>query len=197
MNFLAHLYLSFGDPDLTIGNFIADHVKGQKKDLFPAGIRRGIELHRAIDYFTDTHPVTARSRQVLYHRHSKYAGVVVDLFYDHFLAKNFTAFSAVPLPDFARDHYRLFQDSTEHLPQSVLAFLPYMVERDWLTQYATVEGIGRTLTGLSKRVRFPNRMDEAEVDLRLHYSELEMDFQDFFPSLIEFARHAAIPEYKA
>jgi acyl carrier protein phosphodiesterase len=186
VNFLAHIYLSGNDPELLVGNFIADHVKGNRKDLFPEGIRRGIELHRAIDYFTDTHPVTASSRRLLRDRHSKYSGVVVDLFYDHFLAAGFADYSDVPLPDFAQRSYEIIGTYQEWLPETVRGFLPYMVERDWLSNYATVEGIGRTLTGLSRRVRFPNIMHEAVDDLKVHYPALEADFRRFFPELITF-----------
>lgn len=186
VNFLAHIYLSGDDPERMVGNFIADHVKGAKKDLFPEGIRKGIELHRAIDYFTDTHAVTAESRRLIRDRHAKYAGVVIDLYYDHFLAADFARYSDQPLRDFAARTYDVLARYEEWLPETVKAFLPYMVERDWLTNYATVEGIGRTLNGLSKRVRFPNRMHEAGEDLNLHYAALEADFRRFFPELITF-----------
>jgi acyl carrier protein phosphodiesterase len=186
VNFLAHIFLSGDDPERMVGNFIADHVKGAKKDLYPEGIRKGIELHRAIDHFTDTHAVTAESRRLIRDRHAKYAGVVIDLYYDHFLAADFTRYSEQPLRDFAARTYDLLSVYEEWLPETVKAFLPYMVERDWLTNYGTVEGIGRTLSGLSKRVRFPNRMHEATEDLHLHYATLEADFRRFFPELITF-----------
>lgn len=186
MNFLAHIYLSGDDPERMVGNFIADHVKGARKDLFPEGIRKGIELHRAIDYFTDTHAVTAGSRSLIRDRHAKYAGVVIDLYYDHFLAADFATYSPQSLPEFAAKSYALLAEYDRWLPESVRAFLPFMVERDWLTNYATVEGIGRTLSGLSRRVRFPNRMHEATEDLKVHYAALEADFRRFFPELITF-----------
>ncbi len=187
MNFLAHIFLSGNDKDLLVGNFIADFVKGNKKNDFPEQIRKGIELHRFIDDFTDHHPITAESRRKLYPNHHKYSGVVVDLFYDHFLAKNFSDYSAQSLPDFATDTYATLLNYKEQLPSKVNDFLPYMIERNWLVNYATIEGIGRTLTGLGKRVSFVNSMDEATIDLKLYYSDFEKEFNSFFPQLINFA----------
>lgn len=186
MNLLAHIFLSGDDQELLIGNFIGDHVKGNKKFDYPDGIRRGIELHRAIDHFTDTHPITAQGRKYLYERHSKYSGVVLDLFYDHFLAANFNDFSKVPLEKFTREKYALLNLSQHWFPEKVKHFYPFMVERDWLTGYATIDGIGRTLTGLSRRVSFENRMHEATADLVQFYEPLEKDFKLFFPELIRF-----------
>jgi acyl carrier protein phosphodiesterase len=187
MNFLAHLFLAGSDDELIIGNFIADFVKGNKKNNYPPRITHGIELHRAIDDFTDHHPVTHQSKQRMYSTHHKYSGAIVDIFYDHFLAKNFYAYSDIPLAVFADQSYKTIQKFSDILPPRVLEFLPYMIERNWLVNYATVEGIGRTLTGLGRRVSFPNRMSEATIDLTKHYSLFEEEFSVFFPQLITFA----------
>lgn len=187
MNLLAHIFLSGDDQELLVGNFIGDHVKGNRKLEYPDGIRRGIELHRAIDHFTDTHAITAKGRSYLYSRQSKYAGVVLDLFYDHFLAANFHNYSKIPLPQFSQTKYRQLAEAQHWFPEKVKHFYPFMVERDWLTGYASVEGIGRTLTGLSRRVAFQNRMHEATEDLLQWYQPLENDFKAFFPELVRFS----------
>jgi acyl carrier protein phosphodiesterase len=187
LNFLAHIFLSGNDEQLMIGNFIADFVKGNKKDNYPDQIRKGIELHRAIDDFTDHHPITDDSKARLRPKYRKYSGVIVDLYYDHFLASNFQLYSDVPLPEFAKRTYSILTDNQELLPDGVKQFLPYMIERDWLTNYATIEGIGRTLTGLSKRVSFENKMDESVHDLREDYGIFKNEFYQFFPQLITFA----------
>jgi acyl carrier protein phosphodiesterase len=186
MNFLAHIYLSGNDEQLMIGNFIADFVKGQKKNNYPDSIRKGIELHRAIDDFTDHHEITSLSKKRLYANHHKYAGVVVDLFYDHFLAKNFSEYSITPLSQYALQTYNKLESNREILPEGVLMFLPYMIEKNWLLNYATIEGIGRTLSGLGRRVSFQNNMHEATVDLKMNYSDFENEFRLFFPQLITF-----------
>ena len=187
MNFLAHIFLSGDNDELMIGNFIADFVKGQKKNNFPPEITRGIELHRAIDDFTDHHPVTAESKRRLYPNHHKYSGVVVDLYYDHFLAKNFEKYSKTDLLNFSKYTYTTILKFENILPFEVRSFLPYMIERNWLVNYSTVEGIGRTLSGLGKRVSFENKMDEAVIDLKLNYSQFEDEFYHFFPELLNFA----------
>jgi acyl carrier protein phosphodiesterase len=186
LNYLAHIYLS-ATPDIMIGNFIADFVKGKSKNNYEDAIRSGIELHRAIDDFTDHHPVTSLSKHRLYPTQHKYAPVVVDMFYDHFLAKNFDEFSTTPLSVFAANAYEILLKNESLLPAKVRHFLPYMIQHNWLLSYATIEGIGRTLRGLSKRVAFKNQMHTAENDLVLGYSNFEKEFRDFFPELITFA----------
>src|SRR5436190_15818450 len=140
MNFLAHIYLSGNDHQLMIGNFIADFVKGNKKNDYPDRIRKGIELHRMIDDFTDHHQYTEESKKRLRPKYHKYSGVIVDLYYDHFLAKDFPDFSALSLKDFSERTYRVLKEHWEILPRGVHYFLPFMIERNWLLNYATIEG---------------------------------------------------------
>ena len=170
-----------------IGNFIADYVKGNKKDNYPERIKKGIELHRSIDDYTDHHPITEDSKARLRPKYRKYSGVIVDLYYDHFLAKNFLEYSDIPLKEYASKTYGILTDNQEILPDEVKHFLPYMIERDWLTNYATIEGIGGTLSGLSKRVSFENKMDESVHDLQADYAIYKNEFYRFFPQLITFA----------
>ncbi|HNP98936.1 MAG TPA: acyl carrier protein phosphodiesterase, partial [Bacteroidia bacterium] len=146
----------------------------------------GIELHRAIDDFTDHHPITSLSKERLRPKYSKYSGVIVDLYYDHFLAHNFDRYSDVPLQQYSEQTYQVLLEYKEILPEGVNYFLPFMIERNWLLNYASIEGIGRALTGLSKRVSFENKMDESVADLREHYSAFENEFGRFFPELITF-----------
>lgn len=170
-----------------VGNFIADFVKGRRKFDYPEGIRKGIELHRQIDEYTDHHPVTTLSKDRLRPKYRKYSGVIVDLYYDHFLAHDFSLYSSLSLEDYSHRTYRILHEYTEFLPEGVHYFLPFMIERNWLLNYASVEGIGRALTGLSKRVSFENKMDESVADLREHYAAFENEFNLFFPELITFA----------
>jgi acyl carrier protein phosphodiesterase len=187
MNFLAHVYLSGNDSEIMIGNFIADFVKGKKKDDYPDKIRKGIELHRMIDDFTDHHAVTDRSKNKLRPKYGKYSGVIVDLYYDHFLAANFSEYSDVPLEKFSQNTYSILQANTDKLPEGVHYFLPFMIERNWLLNYSTVDGIGRALSGLSLRVSFENKMGDSIEDLKQQYQSFENDFREFFPELIKFA----------
>lgn len=188
MNFLAHIYLSGDDREVMIGNFIADFVKGNKKDFYPSKIKFGIELHRSIDDFTDHHPVTTRSKDRLRSKYGKYAGVITDLYYDHFLAANFKDYHSESLQKFSENTYQILNQDINILPEGVKYFLPFMIERNWLLNYATIEGIGKALTGLSKRVSFENKMDESVIDLREKYPLFESDFREFFPELAGFVK---------
>jgi acyl carrier protein phosphodiesterase len=183
MNFLAHIYLSGSNNQLMIGNFIADFVKGKKKDDYPDEIRKGIELHRFIDHFTDHHETVLKSIRRVQHRQEKYSGVVIDVLYDHFLAANFSEFSAASLQDFSNNTYKILKENWDVLPEGVHYFLPFMIERNWLLNYATIDGIGNALSGLSRRVKYANRMNEAVKDLQENYADLESDFRTFFPEL--------------
>lgn len=184
MNFLAHAYLSGDDKKLLLGNFIADFVKGRSAlAMFDDDVKNGIYLHRAIDAFTDTHPVVSQSKNRLRAKYRHYAGVIVDVFYDHFLATDWPQWHDMPLNEFAKNTYRTIASFDSILPENVKSFLPYMVRGDWLTNYARVEGIGRTLTGMSRRTPYTSHMDEAMNELIRYKKEFQTEFREFFPEL--------------
>ena len=189
MNFLAHLFLS-GTPgaptyaDVLVGNFIADSVPGRQLDNYPPGVQAGIRLHRAIDAFTDQHPVvrgsTLRLRAAGY---GKYAGVISDMFLDHFLARHFGEFTPEILPDFAQRVYFLLQARQGEMPPRVQQMLFYMTQHNWLLGYAETEGIRRALGGLSRRASPGSGMETAATELIANYTDYEADFRAFFPQL--------------
>ncbi|GAB2870945.1 acyl carrier protein phosphodiesterase [Hymenobacter ruber] len=189
MNFLAHLFLS-GSPnsatysDVLLGNFIADSVPGRQLENYPPAVQTGIRLHRAIDTFTDQHPVVRRSTQRLREAgYGKYAGVISDMFLDHFLARNFPEFSPENLPDFTRRVYALLNSREAEMPPRVQQMLVYMVQHNWLLGYAEIEGIRRALSGLSRRASAGSGMETAATELVANYAEYEADFRAFFPEL--------------
>ena len=189
MNFLAHLFLS-GTPksavyaDVLLGNFIADSVPGRQLDNYPPAVQTGIRLHRAIDTFTDQHPVVRRSTQRLREAgYGKYAGVISDMFLDHFLARNFAEFTAETLPDFTGRVYALLAARQPGMPPRVQHFFPYMREHNWLLAYAETDGIRRALSGLSRRASAGSGMETAVAELERNYEEYEADFRAFFPEL--------------
>ncbi len=188
MNFLAHLYLSGSDPQVMVGNFIGDFVKGRDlKEQFGAGIARGIELHRAIDEFTDKHLIVKQSKTRLFPTYRHYSAVIIDIFYDHFLASGWNDYSKEPLASYARRAYQLVVDQDALLPEQVKRMLPYMMHGNWLVNYAQVEGIQRAMTGMSRRATFESKMEQSVGDLRQHYTEFESEFKSFFPELKCFA----------
>lgn len=186
MNFLAHLYLSKDNKNILIGNFIADEVKGKKHENYPKEIQAGILLHRQIDYFTDTHSIARRSKRRLHERYGHYDGVIIDILYDHFLAKNWLNYSEIPLEIYAKNVYSFFQENIGILPPEMQKLLPYMVEYNWLVGYASIAGIEKTLIGMNKRTKGISKMDLAVEDLIKHYDEFESDFNTFFEELKAF-----------
>lgn len=183
MNFLGHLYLSGDDPLITVGNFMADAVKGRDLSRFDPQLERGIRLHRAIDSFTDTHPLQQRGRERAHAHAGRYASVVMDLYYDHLLAVNWSDFHPEPLPDFAHRMYTLLTHYQHLMPERTQRMLPYMVQGDWLTSYATISGIGRALAGLARRVPQGASMVGAEKVLYEHLSEYTAEFREFLPAI--------------
>lgn len=187
MNFLAHLYLSNNNKELMIGNFIADHVKGNKFSLFPDNIQKGILLHRAIDSYTDTHEIVRVSKRRLHERYGHYDGVIIDIFYDHFLAINWRDYSEIPLDIFVNSVYDLLQSNINTLPQKTQDILPSMIEYNWLYNYQFAKGIKAVLNGMNNRTNGKSNMNLAIEDLLLHYDDFKNDFTIFFKDLKIFS----------
>lgn len=188
MNFLAHLYLSGDDPNILVGNFIGDFVKGKiALAEFEPEIIRGIELHRAIDEFTDSHAVVTVSKNRLRPKYRHYSGVIVDVFYDHFLAKNWNTYHPELLPDFADKVYGIIQSYDAILPKEVKFMMPYMIKGNWLVNYSRTEGIHRALSGMARRTPYESKMEQSVDDLRENYDDFKNEFETFFPELSAFA----------
>lgn len=188
MNFLAHIYLSGDNEELKIGNFIADSVKGKQYLEYPPGIIKGIVLHRAIDTFTDTHPIVSKSVERLFDRYGHYSRVIVDILYDHFLAANWKDYSDIPLKIYTEDFYKLLQDNFEILPKPVQNFLPYMVADNWLYNYRKIEGIEKILFQMNRRIKYRAKMHLAVEELREFYKEFEDEFTRFFEELRAYVK---------
>jgi len=186
MNFLAHLYLSKNNKNILIGNFIADAVKGNKYNNYPPEIKTGILLHREIDTYTDFHPIVRKSKRRLNKRYNHYSGVIIDILYDHFLAKNWHNYSEIPLDIYAENVYQHLNNNIDSFPEKVQYILPFMIQHNWLVNYATVQGIGKILEGMNRRTKGISKMDLAVEDLQLFYGEFEDDFTTFFKELEQF-----------
>jgi acyl carrier protein phosphodiesterase len=184
MNFLAHIYLS-GDNDLIkIGNFMADGIRGKHFESYPLEIQKGIILHRSIDTFTDAHPIFRQSTKKLHEKYHHYAGVIVDVFYDHFLAKNWNKYSDEKLEEFVARFYQSLHDNQSILSERTKGMMPYMIEHNWLVSYQTIEGIHRILTQMDQRTKNESKMRFASQELTEYYSEFEAHFSEFFEELI-------------
>ncbi|QJD79794.1 acyl carrier protein phosphodiesterase [Spirosoma rhododendri] len=187
MNILAHAYLSDRNADWLIGNFIGDFIKGDPANPrhgLHAGEVEGVRIHRAIDAFTDSHSAVAAVRDLLRPRCHKYAGVAVDVFFDHMLATQFSALTGESLPAFTAYFYTTLQQHVNRLPVSARRMLDAMVRYDWITSYQTTTGIDRALTGISHRTPYVSGLDTAVEDLIRFDEPIQAQFNRFWPELV-------------
>jgi acyl carrier protein phosphodiesterase len=187
VNFLAHAYLGAATPDLLLGSLMADFVRGAPAADLREEVRAGIVLHRRIDAFTDAHPSFRESRRLVSAANRRYGGVLVDVFFDHFLARDWERYSPVALDTFAADVYALLGEREAELPETMQGAARRMIADDWLGSYARLEGIEAALGRLARRVRRENRLAEAISDLREQYAEFEAAFWAFFPEVVAVA----------
>lgn len=185
MNFLAHIYLSGDQELLKIGNFMADSVRGSQYKSYPEAIQKGILLHRFIDSFTDTHPIYRQSKHRLHEKYGHYSGVIMDIFYDHFLAKNWNKYHVTPLEIYAEEFYILLKEKHSWLTERAHHMVPYMIARNWLVSYASLDGLEKILFQMDRRTQQRVSMHEAMVELQTYYSEFENEFFQFFKELEE------------
>ncbi|MBL4623829.1 MAG: acyl carrier protein phosphodiesterase [Flavobacteriales bacterium] len=188
MNYLAHLYLSGSNKDILLGNFIADGIKGEDRSNYKKGVLQGISLHKKIDDFTDKHEMFKQSTRRLNSKYGHYAWVIVDIYYDHFLAKYWEEYHNENLDVYASGIYRLLSTRHDELPKQSQRFLWYMKEYNILFNYSKLEGISLVLNGLSRRARFESKMEESIDDLKAMYTDFESDFREFFPQLEKFVK---------
>jgi acyl carrier protein phosphodiesterase len=185
LNYLAHIYLSGADDDLLLGNFIGDFVKGHDWEKYPERVGQGIQLHRFIDTYTDAHPECAALRTTLHPLVGKYAGVALDMLFDHFLAQDWEEVTdEKPLAEFVPEAYRRLEARIHQMPERAAYMFSVMQRYDWLTSYATSEGLQQSLDGLYRRtgeraLGFPELLTNEGLDLH----RIRNTFHRFFPDL--------------
>jgi acyl carrier protein phosphodiesterase len=187
MNFLAHAFLSFGDPEITVGNLISDFVKGKHQYDYPTGIRNGIILHRAIDSFTDKHQASIEAKQVFRAHYRLYAAAFIDVVYDHFLASDSDIFTDDSLKSFSNETYSIIEPHTATLPDRFSAMFPYMKSQDWLYNYQFKEGLEKSFGGLVRRARYMDDSITAMTIFEQHYLLLRDCYRSFMPDVRNFA----------
>ncbi|MBK7884974.1 MAG: DUF479 domain-containing protein [Chitinophagaceae bacterium] len=190
MNYLAHAYLSFNHPEILIGNMSADFIKGKTQFSYSILIQKGIQLHRAIDAFTDEHPVTRQLKYYFQHTYRLYSGAFADIVYDHFLANDKTIFkSDQELLFFTQHVYGILQQNATQLPSPFQNILPYMVNQNWLYNYQFKEGIRKSFGGLVRKAAYLNESDIAFTLFNNHYEQIEKLYLEFFIQLQSYASH--------
>lgn len=186
MNYLAHLYLSGESEKVIVGNFIGDYVKGKKYQDYPKDIAKGILLHRQIDSFTDTHAITREAKVLFRQEFGLYSGIVVDFFYDHFLAKNWNSYSEVTLRSFAKRTHAILLSNHNTLPLRVQGFLPFLIQHKRLESYALIDGITQSLKIMGNYSSVPSKSEEAKLILQKNYKLFENYFISFIIDMIKF-----------
>jgi acyl carrier protein phosphodiesterase len=198
MNYLAHIFLAGDSEESVLGNLMGDFVKGPIGNGFPPEIEKGIRTHRKVDVFTDSHETFKASKKLMSPERRRFAGVIIDLAFDHLLSKSWASYSDIDLGSFIRDTYVLLDKRKAMLPERFRLFLPRMIEEDWLGSYRTLEGTGTALDRISERLRRrfhrENKLRGAIEEVESNYRELDNNFNIFFPELISFVEDLRIAE---
>ena len=189
MNFLAHIYLSGKPSQLMIGNFIGDYVKGKQFENYAPEIQKGIRLHRKIDDFTDKHDIVKASTARFKPCYQRYASVVIDVVYDHYLAKNFDAYSSVPLHEYVSQVHAYFFRHYFKLPNRVKGFLPFLIKSRRLENYQHISGIEKSLSIMANYSSLPEKSACAVKVMREQYDEINDEFKLFFEELREMVKN--------
>jgi acyl carrier protein phosphodiesterase len=188
MNFLAHLFLSGKNEEVMVGNLLEDFVIGRiehpRNVVYNQTLKNGILLHRLIDTFTDTNHVVSDCKVVLYEKYHKYAAVLIDIFFDHYLAIHWQDYSNEPFDEFRQRVYAAFQNHWSILPEKMKPMIESMIKHDWLNNYREFWGIERALLGISRRTKYESNMEKATADLKINYQLFDEKFSIFFPKLM-------------
>ena len=196
MNHLAHFYLSGNNEDIMLGNFIADFISNKEVNDYTEGVQQGIKLHREIDAFTDTHPIVKQSTKRLHPFHHKYSPVIVDVYYDYLLGKNWARFTTegmnegspfkgISLRIYINNIYKLLKIRKNDLPIKLQARIDQMIADDWLMKYTTFEGLNEAFNRIEKYAAFPGNFGNAALHLEMYLEDFDTEFNLFFPELME------------
>jgi len=186
MNFLAHLYLSGNHEEIMVGNFIGDYVKGKEYLYYPENIRKGIMLHRYIDSYTDSHPITKISRSHFSEKYGKYSGIITDIFYDYFLSSTWSQYSPDELQAYVDYVFATLKKHYYDFPQGIKNWFPNFIRNNWLMSYSSIDGMEDVLHRMSSRTSLPEQTTFAIAVLREKEPELRDEFQEFFEAIRRF-----------
>jgi acyl carrier protein phosphodiesterase len=186
MNFLAHAHLSGNNDNILFGNFIADAVKGRDFTKYNEEIQSGILLHRKIDTFTDRHEIFKKTLSRVRADFGKYSGVAADIYYDHFLAKNWADYHDNELKVFAHKVYSILKKNYLVLPARTKRLLPFLITQNWLYGYSNFHDLELVFYGMDRRTGFQSGMSKAVQVLQRNYSGINEDFNEFYPQIIKY-----------
>lgn len=184
MNYLAHLYLSGENSDIILGNFLGDSLKGREYLKYNKTVQKGVFLHRFIDSFTDAHPFVRKGSERLRPQYRKYAGVIVDIFYDHFLAINWEQYHHISIREFANEMHKVLSSHYFEMPPKAQQLVPFLIQSKRLVTYESFDGIERTLKIMSIHTSLPDKTDFAMEVLYQMYNDFNEEFNEFFKEII-------------
>jgi acyl carrier protein phosphodiesterase len=186
MNYLGHLYLSGNNVELMQANLYGDFIKGSHLSHLPAIIQQGIHLHRSIDHFIDNHPVVHQLLPILRNELPKVAGIAVDIYFDHLLAKNWTTFHPQPLNDYLQAVYRKLDLHNTHFSSEYLVFLDHLVQRNWISHYPTLDAVDRMSRSISTQLSFTNKLADGKAVFLMHEKIISNAFFDYMEAANEY-----------
>ncbi|PXX91854.1 DUF479 domain-containing protein [Marinobacter vulgaris] len=190
MNHLAHLFLSPDSPQARVGSLLGDFARGIVPADLPARVRAGLYHHRAVDAFTDRHPDVIASKQLFSPQRRRFAGVALDILYDHYLLRNWQRFSHLDPDTFINQVYAELDANSSLMPEHMQRVTSQIVRHDWFRSYMELDNIGYALDRVAGRIRFRNAFSGIIEEIEEHDSELEHRFLIFFPQLKHFAKEA-------
>jgi acyl carrier protein phosphodiesterase len=187
MNYLAHIFLARQSGHAMLGALLGDFAKADVTGKFGVEIEREIRIHRKVDVYTDNHPVVVAARQTFDPVRRRYGGIVLDMFYDHVLAKNWPTYCDIPLDEFVANFYRVLRENIAVLPERLVHIVPKMIEQDWLGSYRDYSAVELAVTRTSSRLsRNGDLLRDGLLDVRANYTALADGFHEFFPDLIGY-----------
>lgn len=184
MNYLAHQFLSFQEPEIQLGNLYGEVSRGKDFQDYPGDLQKGILLHRSIDSFTDGHQIVKESTKKFHEKYGKYAPIIVDVTYDYFLIKNWQTYTELDFEEYVSECYQLFRNHFESFPDKLQFIVSHLLKYDWFHNYQTLDGIQQTLNGISQRSKFENNIGHSVLEIEKYGDELNEEFQLFFPELV-------------
>lgn len=188
MNYLAHLYLAQPNADSHFGNLLGDFGGKIHRHQLPIAVQQGLENHYLVDRFTDSHSAVKQAKQLFSIKRRRFAGIALDVLFDHFLIRHWSRFHQTPLSQFKQSSYALLNEKLSYMPSRMQQVITRMVQNDWFKEYETIEGIGFALDNIAKRIRFSNEFSGSIEDINRHYVELNAVFLSFFPELVEHVK---------
>ncbi|EAR62635.1 ACP phosphodiesterase [Neptuniibacter caesariensis] len=188
MNYLAHLFLAKADTESRVGNLLGDFSRGVDQTTLSPRVYAGLQNHRLVDRFTDHHPEVARLKGCISRQRRRFAGIMLDMAFDHYLIKHWQVFSARPFADCCKDYYGSLREGQVLMPERMQQVTARVAEHDWFSSYATLEGVGFALDRIAERIRFANNFAGAVDELKVLDEEIEASFLRFMPELIDEVR---------